>query len=122
MFGTIMILLGPSLVDKHYSSWILGMERDMIPKDVMEKYEKGEDIFYDTAYGKGYITKKGHELIKKYAINLDEPIEVHNLLLQLCRIPYFEKKNNFKTAQFHGKGSGRIVRKTFMENSLFAID
>ena len=92
MFGTIMILLGPSLVDKHYSSWILGMERDMIPKDVMEKYEKGEDIFYDTAYGKGYITKKGHELIKKYAINLDEPIEVHNLLHQLYEIPYFEKR------------------------------
>ena len=77
-----MILLGPSLVDKHYSSWILGMERDMIPKDVMEKYKKGEDISYDTPYGKGYITKKGHQLIKKYAINLDEPIEVHKILFQ----------------------------------------
>ena len=48
----------------------------MVPKDVLEKYEKGEDINYNTAYGKGYITKEGHEKMKKYAINIDEPIEV----------------------------------------------
>ena len=87
-----VILLGPSLADRHNSNWNLGMERDMIPKDVMEKYEKGEDIFYDTAYGKGYITKKGHQLIKKYAINLDEPIEVHKPLLQHYRNSYSEWK------------------------------
>ena len=52
------------------------MEQDMVPKDVLERYEKGEDINYNTAYGKGYITKEGHEKMKKYAINIDEPIEV----------------------------------------------
>ena len=69
------ILSGPSLVSGHLN-WLLALEQDMVPKDVLEKYEKGEDINYNTAYGKGYITKEGHEKMKKYAINIDEPIEV----------------------------------------------
>jgi hypothetical protein len=71
----VKILSGPSLVSGHLN-WLLALEQDMVPKDVLEKYEKGEDINYNTAYGKGYITKEGHEKMKKYAINIDEPIEV----------------------------------------------
>ena len=58
------------------------MERDMVPKDVLERYEKGEDINYKTAYGKGYITKEGHEKMKKYAINIEEPIEVSQTFIE----------------------------------------
>jgi len=71
-----LVLIGPSLISGHLN-WILAMEQDMVPKDVLERYEKGEDINYNTAYGKGYITKEGHEKMKKYAINIDEPIEIH---------------------------------------------
>ena len=71
----VKIFSGPSLVSGHLN-WLLALEQDMVPKDVLEKYEKGEDINYNTAYGKGYITKEGHEKMKKYAINIDEPIEV----------------------------------------------
>ena len=72
----------------------------MVPKDVLEKYEKGEDINYNTAYGKGYITKEGHEKMKKYAINIDEPIEVL-MNNNFPTNPKIQSSNFFKIQQIH---------------------
>ena len=81
------------------------MEQDMVPKDVMEKYEKGEDINYNTAYGKGYITKEGHEKMKKYEININEPIEVNKTFEKyvLPVIYRFSKKNENANSNSHTK-------------------
>ena len=95
----VKILSGPSLVSGHLN-WLLALEQDMVPKDVLEKYEKGEDINYNTAYGKGYITKEGHEKMKKYAISIDEPIEVGtsmiiNIFSTKLQSSHFSKFNRF---------------------------
>lgn len=95
----VKIFSGPSLVSGHLN-WLLALEQDMVPKDVLEKYEKGEDINYNTAYGKGYITKEGHEKMKKYALNIDEPIEVL-MNNNFPTNPRIQSSHFFKIQQIH---------------------
>ena len=69
---------GPS-VESKIKDWDLAIERGMVPVEKLEEYNNGGYLSYQTPYGKGYITQKGHQEDRQIAIDLERPISVSEI-------------------------------------------
>ena len=67
-----------------YGDWIEAREKGIIPKDILEKYDRGENIKHMTPYGESYFSKESHEKSLIYEMDLDKPIEVSRAS---CHVP-----------------------------------
>ena len=62
-----------------------------ITENILEKYENGEFLPYETPYGKGFFSKENHEKCVKYDLDIHSKIEVtiFRIFMRLQRFMYF---------------------------------
>ncbi len=71
----LITLAGPS-IESGFLKWKKALEEGIVPKEILDKYYNGENLPYETPYGKGYFSKEGHERCHQYSIDLENPIKV----------------------------------------------
>ena len=76
----ISLFSGPS-IESRFNKWNIALKEGIVPKEIVDEYENGGYVPYDTPYGRGYFTKSAFEKSHEFDTDLENPIDVSRVLI-----------------------------------------